>query len=451
MLWLVSTARHPRERTLRLLLLYLTYSVVEVAIKRFGHFSWTVYPLKFVLLFSVYLSWAGITARRRLPLASVPFAGVLGAYLALAALQIFNPIQANPLVGAAGWLSDFAFVPFYFVAFHLFDDVRSMRRFMYATAALGVLSAAACLGEQWYGPDELMRQYPAFVHLLYFTGSTVVHRPALLSPYNEVFAIAAIVGLLQARKGSMVLLAAAIALCVVANILHVVRIGWFTGLVTIALLSLLNSRRRMINVALVAASIVLAVNVGMTVTDGQIADALNSATTPVRTFEEKRLWGVQAIPLVMADYPFGVGVGGASPGVRFLNADGVTSFGTHNYLADLTGQMSILGPILLIIFSIRVAASVLRDLRASATQDEWRAQVSFAFAMFGALALSLFGGGGLGSSPVSDYFWLTTGAAMGLTYARRREAARAREVITSRRPGPMLVPRAALARRKTAS
>ena len=438
------TARSPRHRTLQLLFLYLGYGVIEVVVKRLAHFSWFLYPIKYSLFFAVIISWAGSRDRTRQPLAAVPFAGVLGAYLALAAVQVFNPIQANVLVGVLGWLSDFAFVSFYFVAFDVFDELAAMRKLMYVTAALGILSAAVCFAEQWYGPDELMRLYPTFVHLVYFApaGGGVTHRPALLSPYNEIFAVAAMVGLIESRRGPVWLWAIGIAACVVANLLHAVRIGWFTGVAILALLSLFNRQRRIVTAALIAASIAVAVNVGMTVSDGQIARSLTSATKPLNTFQQTRLWGVEAIPIVAAAYPFGVGVGEASPGVRFLDTSGITSFGTHNYLADLAGQMSILGPLLLLIFSARLIMNVGRYAW-HAKPGEWRAYVTVCFAIFTAFAVSLFGGGGLGSYPVNEYFWLASGAAITLTVAHRRHAARHAQTVP-RRPSLMLVHRRGL-------
>src|SRR5437870_4512289 len=127
LVFLVATAPSARERTLRLLFLYLTYGLLEVIVKRLAHFVWFLYPIKFALFFCVLASWLQWRERLRSRLADIPLSGVLGAYLALAAIQVFNPYQANPIVGVLGWLTEFMYASFYFIAFALFDGVAPTR------------------------------------------------------------------------------------------------------------------------------------------------------------------------------------------------------------------------------------------------------------------------------------------------------------------------------------
>lgn len=441
--FVIATAPNGRERTLRLLFVYLTYGVLELIVKRLAHFAWFLYPIKFGLFFCVLISWWQWREGQRPKLASIPLGGVLAAYLAVAAIQMFNPHQANPIVGMLGWLSDFAFASFYFVAFDLFDGIAPMRRFLRVTALLGVVSALACFTEQWLDPTELMRKYPMFVHLVYFTAAgEVVYRPSALSPYSEIFAIVAMLGLLASRQRPVVLLTAGIAVCVVANVLHAVRIVWMTGIAAVVLLNVLSRGRRLVSIALVAASVALAVDVGIAVSKGGVAESLISATTPLATFQRTRLWGLMALPAIMAQFPFGVGVGEASPGVRFVDSSDITRFGFHNYISELAAQMSIIGPVLLLIFCARVVVTAWGPVW-RAKPDEWRAQVSTSLTLVGAMAASFFGGGGLGAYPVSDYFWLMAGATMSLIHEGRF-----RSVVTARlmfrrnvlpRHGPVLL------------
>ena len=138
-LFVVATAPDARERTIRLLFVYLTYGVLEIIVKRLAHFAWFLYPIKLGLFFCVLASWLAWRAGHREKVLTTPLGGILAAYLAVAGIQVFNPYQSNPFVGALGWLSDFAFAAFYFVAFDLFDGVAPMRRFLRVTAVLGVL------------------------------------------------------------------------------------------------------------------------------------------------------------------------------------------------------------------------------------------------------------------------------------------------------------------------
>jgi hypothetical protein len=418
LLLVVTSTSDARERVVRLVFLYLTYCAFEVVVKRLAHFVWFLYPIKFGLLFSVLFYWAQLRQQRSRRL--TPFVGVLGAYLAVAALQIFNPYQGNPIVGVLGWLTDFIFAFFYFVAFDVFDNVVTMRRFLRFTAILGILSAIVCFAEQLIGPETLMRAYPTYVHLVFFERSGgVVYRPSSLSAYLEIFGIAAMLGLLADRRWRLMFVVAGILACAIANVLHAVRIVWMTGIAIFGLLSIFNRRRRLLSVALIAGSVALAVNIGLSATEGQISQSLRSAASPIATFEQTRLWGLLALPTIVANFPLGIGVGESSPGVRFLDAGDVINFGAHNYLTELAGQMSLLGPILLVMFSAGVLLTGARFIW-RAKPGEWRTQVATGLSIVGALAASFLVGGGLGSYPVSDYFWLMAGATMGLVYSQSR-------------------------------
>src|SRR5476651_2470309 len=109
---LFSTTRSRQERTTQLLFFYLTYCVFEIVAKRGAHYAWYVYPIKFVLFFMLLGSWA--SSRTEMHARSTPpLLGLVGAYLGLAAVQIFNPFQGNVVVGVLGWLTDFMFVLLY--------------------------------------------------------------------------------------------------------------------------------------------------------------------------------------------------------------------------------------------------------------------------------------------------------------------------------------------------
>jgi hypothetical protein len=446
-LWIAATTPAGRERTLRLLFLYLTYGVLEIVVKRGAHYVWYLYPIRFGLFFAVLMSWMN-QSRRLAP--ETFMTRVLAMYLLLAALQIFNPHQENLLVGLLGWLSDYLFAVLYFVAADLFDGVEPMRRFLRLTAILGALSAAVCFVEQWLGPNELMRTYPTYVRLLYYGPVRIEYRPASLSPFNEIFAVAAMVALVTSQRRSwkaVAVIGAGIAACVVANALHGVRIAWVTGFIFLALYVLFIQRRRWLAGVIVAGSIALAMNIGMSLTSGLISSQMGSLGRPVQTFQRTRLSGLMAFPRIVPEYPFGVGVGESSAGLRLIDSTGVTTFGTHNYLTELAAQMSIVGPLLLLLFCGGILVTALRVVW-PAKPDEWRALMSMSFALFGAVTVTFFGGGALGGYPMNEYFWLLAGAMMGLLQARRSRATAAEVTRPVRLRNllsrPLTLPRAGL-------
>jgi hypothetical protein len=432
-LFIYSSTPNGPERTLRLLFLYLTYGTLEIVVKRGAHYVWYLYPIKFALFFLVLLAWSASRGRGDGQRTSAPLKGVLVWYLGLAAIQVFNPYQTSAVVGLLGWLSDFIFVTFYFVAVDLFDDPVRVRRLLRVTACLGVLSAAACFFEQWWGPDELFRDYPTYTRLLYFTEQGIRIRPSALSAFMEIFGIAALLGLAAARQIPIVLAVVGIIACATANALHVVRIAWVVGFATVALMQLTSRQRRLFSVAAAVVAVVVAVRIGTQVTEGLITPSFESLQRPVTTFSKTRSWGLVSLSAVVRDYPFGAGIGESSPGLRLIDSTGVVTFGLHNYLTELAAQMSLAGPLLLLMFCGGV---LLKTILAAwrAQRGERQVYLSVGVGMFGALAVSLFIGGGLGNFPLSDYFWLLAGATMSLAGQRQTVVARVAAPSTYLRP-----------------
>jgi hypothetical protein len=405
----LATSKTPRERTMRLLFLYLAYGTLEVAVKRLTHFAWYVYPLKFGLFGAVVVSW-WLGRREMRVKARRPMVLALSLYLALAAVQIFNPNQSSPLIGILGWMTDYMYAALFFVAFELFQDDRDVRRLVWLTVALGVISATSCVLEMWSGAEEWQRLYPTFVPLYVYTDSgQVLYRPTSLVPYMEVFGLAAMVSLLALKGFRVTPLLFAIGLCVSSVLLHALRITWIFAFLYLALFTLLGRRRNWVSafaVVLCAAGAIQLLDLG----NSLVSNQLQSMTTPMETFRSTRLSGVLEASDIISRYPVGVGVGETSPGLRFLGSrPGSARFASHNYLTDLTGQMSVLGPVLLVAFGIGIAYRGVRELWRPARSDAHAVMLKTITALFCAMLISFFGGGALVAYPSTEYFWLAAG------------------------------------------
>ena len=332
-------------------------------------------------------------------------------YIALAALQIFNPYQGNPVVGVLGWMTDFMYVALFFVGFDLLRDERSVRQLMWLTATLGMVSAISCLTEYWVGAEELQRLYPTFVPLQVYSasGDYVSNRPTSLAPYIEIFGIASMVGLLAMKGWWRAVLGVGIALCVIASLFHAIRITWVVTFLFLALFTVLGRRKNLAGVLVVIMCVFGSIQV-LDLDNSLLGESLRSMSTPVQTFQTNRLAGVLDFQRVVSDYPFGLGFGELSPGLRFLeNRRNGTRLGTHNYMTDLAGQMSILGPLLFVMFGCAVVYRGVRALWRPEISASRTAALKTCLALFGALLISFYGGGALGAYPSNEYFWLTAG------------------------------------------
>jgi len=422
----LATSRTPQQRAVRLLFLYLAYGTFEIAVKRFTHFAWYVYPIKFTLFFLAVATWwaarPSLKARRFTP----PLALVLSGYIALAALQIFNPNQPNPFVGVLGWMTDFMYLVLYFVAFDLLREERDVERLLWLTAALGVLSSVACMAESWIGAEQLQLQYPTFVPLLIFTDDGgVLYRPTSLVPYIEIFGVAAMVALIAMKRHRVALLLGGIGVCVFASLLHAVRITWVSAVLFVGLFTLLEWRKSWMGALAVAGCVFVAIG-QFGLTEG-VSARFDTLTTPIQTFQTNRLGGLVAVSRVVRDYPLGLGVGEGGPGLRFIGAaGGPTRLGTHNYLTDLAGQLSIIGPLLFLTFGFGIGLLGWRTLRRRDIPAGRRVMLRASLALFGAILIMFFGGGALGAYPENEYFWLLAGviARFSLPAADLRLAAR---------------------------
>jgi hypothetical protein len=427
----------PARRAVRLLFLYLAYAALEIIVKRLTHFSWYVYPIKFSLFGGVIAAWWTARPSIRAQRVTPPLTALLLLYGALAAIQIFNPNQGNPLIGILGWMTDFMYIVLFFVAFDLLRDERNVERLLWVTAAIGVLSALSCFTEMWIGAEELQRQYPTFVPLLaYGTDGSVTYRPTTLVPYMEVLGVAAMVALLALKHRRFAWMIAGISICIAASLFHAVRITWITAILFVGLFVLLEGRKSWVGVLGVAAC-AFAVILQFNLAGGVLAPSFESLTTPLQTYQQNRLGGLLALSRVISAYPLGLGVGEGGPGLRFLaSAGGPTRLGTHNYLTDLAGQLSLAGPLLFLAFGAGIEWRGFRSLGRRGLSGERRVLIRASMALFGAMFIAFFGGGALGAYPENEYFWLMAGviARLSLPEMKLRLAS---PVTSARRPPAM--------------
>lgn len=224
----------------------------------------------------------------------------------------------------------------------------------------------------------------------------------------EIFGATAMVSLLASKDRWRIVLYVGIAACVLSSILHAVRISWGTGLLFLAIFVALETRRSIGSAAVVVVCVTGAVQAALDVTGGLLQSSLTSASTPLQTFETDRLGALLDLPRVITTYPLGMGVGNASPGLRLIDSSDVVTLGAHNYLTALAGQMSLLGPTLLLMFSVALLY-LGSQVRRREDHRKWQMGLAANIALFGAIVGSFFVGGGLGSYPLNEYFWLSAG------------------------------------------
>jgi hypothetical protein len=425
----------------QLIVVLFAYFAVDGYLRLLFNYSWVIYLLPFLASIFVYLRWFTSPRWRQSSGAffgnpiSIPLLGLVGLYL----LQMFNGVPFNPVVSLGGLAYHLGAVPLFFIAATGFADVRKIRNILWFIVALAALESAYALVQYYFGapgPLALSQAYqvriareawwiPGSAELIYRpTGLTLTGGgPGLYGLVGFVLTL----GLLRGQRSSMgirLLVVAGMFVMMVAVFLSAVRAFWLSLLIALIAFSMLqNVRYLTLSTGLVWGAAALAIRW----TRGALFQRLSTLSRPWELFSRERGGDVLSLPTIIAQHPFGIGLGrvaGAAAGrAAELFPEGAYGM-AHNYWLSLTWEASIIAPLLLF-WLLWKLASFGFSLWRRVNEPGLRSIIAAILGLDLGITAMTFAGPSLAglASTFAQYFWFLSG----LLFAVARVSDRAPE------------------------
>lgn len=169
-------------------LLFLIWLLFEDLARKYLGNSMTVYFAKDFLVGTAYLSFYFAKRRREVEILRAPFLIPLGIFLALAMVQIFNPMSPNVLYGLLGVKLYFYYGPLMFLGYAMLQRPADLERLLKVSLIAGIVIAGlgiaqSVLGVSFLTPEDTADELYELSHLTRY--SPVTHQ-AVFAP-SSVF------------------------------------------------------------------------------------------------------------------------------------------------------------------------------------------------------------------------------------------------------------------------
>ena len=354
------------------------------------------------------------------------------AFIAVVAVEAFNPNTAGISKVLGGFRQQLEWVPFFFFGYAI---MRSRSRFRRALLLLGVLAlvnGAVSTYQSRIGPSGVASWGPGYRELVfgggqggltgrtYFAEGEARVRPPGLGADAGFGAGVGVVGLVGGfallaggplrRRWPAIALALGAMLAIITGTGRLQVIGGLLALIAFALLSFKGGGRRASKpLAALLAVFVLAVPLGA------LFISVNGSSSLARYASTKgqKTNGLMHIPSVIAAQPFGIGLGtvGAAAGfggvqkTELIEGHGTNAETEYNLLVD---ELGLPGLLLWIALTIRLGTLVLPRLH-RVRDFELRLYLTALTATLIAFTLMGFEGPTMSSAAFGPFFWFATG------------------------------------------
>jgi hypothetical protein len=429
---------NPRlEVTVAILWFYL--GCLDGPVKLVSGGGTTVSSLRDVLIFAVCLGaiLRHLATKERTGLPPLS-AWVLG-FVLIVLLEALNPNTNGALKILGGFRQQLEWVPFFFFGYLLIRSKQRLRKLFILLAVIATANAVVSVYQVRLSPHQLAAWGPGYSEKVlgangvsgttFASGGTGRVRPLALGSdigFGGAVGVIALPGALvllataaPRRRWIFMLLSLAALLSIGVSLSRTAVLGSVVTLISFALLSLSTGRRftrplaGLVVVLLLSIPLasVLTSTVGTAIFSRYSSIAGSQAASSSTGYKSASL---AQIPVVVANDPFGFGLGTAGAASSFGGRTTVTLEG-HGFSSEtefnfIMNEMGLPGLLLWISFSVYLGVLVVRRL-SRVSDIESRLALAAVFSVLAGLTVMGFAGAVTAGSAGGPYFWLAAGIA----------------------------------------
>lgn len=431
-IWMMTSAR--THLTLAILMLYL--GLADGVIKLMTNSSSATLG-RDLLLYAIVIGLVLKRSLRKEPFVCPPLTGWIVAFVAVIAVQVFNPGDASLYHALASTRPHLEFVPLFFLGHSVMRSRRRLKCFLMLLLVVAAANGVVGLVQFGMSPAQLSTWGPGYASRINGTDGTGPRSfvdstgQARVRPFGlgsdigfggviALLAAPAALALLSFKRNTklkivIALLSVGVALGIVTSQARVVIIG--SGVALLAYMFLATSSRRAFRVILgIATGLIIgyfAITVLANNSSSHLFDRYSSITPDkvLSTAYNYRSGTIADVPDYMAQFPLGAGIGKTGPAADSAGGGGYSNLDAESEPTYLLIELGIPGFIIFTVFQLRFlglsfAIRRLKDL-------EIRLLLAAVAAPLFAIFAEGFAGITSATTPNAPYLWFASGI---LTY-----------------------------------
>lgn len=433
-IWMATTHRKPLA--LAVLLLYMGLADGALKLQSSSELPGLGRDL---LFYAIAIGMLVPMIVRRRPVKLPPLSAWVLVFVAVVAVQLFNPDNGSLVHSVASLRQHLEFVPLFFIAYSVMQTATRLRGFFVLLALVGAVNGVVGSIQLGLSPEQLSAWGPGYSNLINGDpsggisprtavgedGGLVVRPPGLGSDmgFAGVLGGIAIPGALalliagrRRRLGQQLVSMILLAGCITAVATSLSRSAVVSAVVGVLAFACLMGVARPRKIPAVAAALILFIGIAAAVSvyaaQGREGDFERlTSITPDRaigTTVESRSTTLSLIPTYIREFPLGAGIGSVGPasGVidppprKFLNAESQFTF--------MLVELGVPGLLAFVALNVTLVVLLLRWIRYTATYEMALLMAAVGAPLFSFMAVWIVGVVTV-STPNNVYFWFAAG------------------------------------------
>lgn len=427
-IWMLTSAK--THVTLAMLMLYL--ALADGVIKLMTNSSTTTLG-RDLLLYAIVIGLVVKRILRKEPFVSPPFSGWIVAFVAVIAVEVFNPGDKSIYHALASTRPHLEFIPLFFLGYSVMQSRRRLRGFLLLLIVVTAINGMVGLVQFGMSPSQLASWGPGYAARI--NGTSGVSPRGFVDSTGKAHTRPFALGSDQGFGGSLGLIAAPAVLAllslggdrrvkiavgalsigvVMAIVTSQARVAVLASVVGIlAYLVLATSSRRAFRVLLgLGLGLMIgyaAVSVLAASTSSHLFDRYSSITPgkALSTAYNYRSGTIAQVPEYMAKFPLGAGIGSTGPAADEAGGTGNSGLDAESEPTFLLIELGIAGFLVLTAFQVRFMALSFKIRRF--TDVELRLLLAALAAPLFAIFASGFAGITTAATPEAPYLWFASG------------------------------------------
>ena len=375
------------------------------------------------------------------PIARAPMGRLIGLFIFLCVIQIFNPMGYSYFASVASLKMHVFMIPLFFFGYHYFNSPDQFRRWAVYFGLIGLVMSAFSVDQYLKGPEQMKQEMPEYATMIdyntwqdsegvsYFRPMSTTSNPGGASTWMQCFIpiILAVFMFKRVTKRTKLFMAGVLMVLIGTLFISLIRqmmMVTLGGLMLVLILQFFSGRLSRGIGALAAVILILGAGWQMAngiakgeILQGNITEVLSN---PLDSYMANRGSHLKYMHLSAEGYPLGAGLGRTGPAVgKFRNEiwdyqekyGGPRGMPSENYFLVMISETGIPGTVVITLIALLFLIRGLK-IYLSVQDDDLKWTAVACWGVLLSIFVVFFGGPALVTPPLNLFFWFLGGALM---------------------------------------
>ena len=372
------------------------------------------------------------------PLAKTPMGKLIGVFVFLCVIQIFNPLGYSYFASVAALKMHIFTIPLFFFGYHCFRSSEQFKRYALWFGAIGLTMSYFSIDQYQKGPEQMKQEMPEYAYMIdfntwqdaegvsYFRPMSTTSNPGGAAGWMQCFIpiILAVFMFKNVGRRTKLVLGAILVILVGTLLISLIRQMTMVtiGCLMVILVAQFCSGRISRGVGSLSGALLMLIagwQIATFISGDDViqGNSLDLFTNPVESYMENRGVHMTYLDVTARYYPLGAGLGRTGPAAAKFREEmyaykelhgGPLAMTSENYFLVMIAETGIPGTIVITLIAVIFLVRGLK-IYLSTRDDDLKWVAIACWAVLSSIFFVFFGGPALVTPPLNLFFWFLGG------------------------------------------